>query len=151
MECSRAHNVSSDSKLFRWSAFWDQIYPPSTRAEMTCIPLHKTWQMNLLWPIDPPQVPEQRCLEYHYKNLANDPTLANDPPKGWSEKDEVHIDNTYACSIEIQIYPPKGDEVKEMKCIWITHMHAMYRFRHTPQDMKCTRWNVHTYHICMQL
>ena len=23
--------------------------PPSTRAKMTCIPLHKTWQMNLLW------------------------------------------------------------------------------------------------------
>ena len=27
--------------------------PLSTRAEMTCIPLHKTWQMNLLWPMDP--------------------------------------------------------------------------------------------------
>ena len=23
--------------------------PPSTRAEMTCIPVHKMWQMNLLW------------------------------------------------------------------------------------------------------
>ena len=33
--------------------------PPSTRGEMTYIPLHKTWQMNLLWPMDPP-VPEQR-------------------------------------------------------------------------------------------
>ena len=26
---------------------------PSTRAEMTCIPLHKTWQMDLFWPKDP--------------------------------------------------------------------------------------------------
>ena len=25
------------------------IYPPGTRSEMTCIPLHKTWQINLLW------------------------------------------------------------------------------------------------------
>ena len=43
--------------------------PPSTRAEMTCIPLHKTWQMNLLWPMDPP-VPEQRWLAYHYTELG---------------------------------------------------------------------------------
>ena len=27
---------------------------PSIRAEMTCIPLHKTWQMTLLWLMDPP-------------------------------------------------------------------------------------------------
>ena len=43
--------------------------PPRTRAEMTCIPLHKTWQMNLLWPMEPP-VPEQRCLEYQYTKLG---------------------------------------------------------------------------------
>ena len=47
----------------------------STRAEMTCIPLHKTWQMNLLWLMDP-LVSEQRCLAYHYTNLADEPTLA---------------------------------------------------------------------------
>ena len=28
--------------------------PPSTRKEMTCIPLHKTWQMNILWQMNPP-------------------------------------------------------------------------------------------------
>ena len=54
--------------------------PPSTRAEMTCIPLHKTWLMNLLWPMDPladkpastdgPPVPEQRCLAYQYTQLG---------------------------------------------------------------------------------
>ena len=27
--------------------------PPRTRVEMPCIPVHKTWQMNLLWPMDP--------------------------------------------------------------------------------------------------
>ena len=35
-----------------------------TRAEMTCMTLHKTWQMNLLWPMDPQlptlQVPDER-------------------------------------------------------------------------------------------
>ena len=43
--------------------------PPSTRAEMPCIPLHKTWQMNLHWPMGP-QVPEQRCLYYQYTKLG---------------------------------------------------------------------------------
>ena len=43
--------------------------PPSTRAEMTCIPLHQTWQMNLLWSMNPP-VPEQRWLAYHYTKLG---------------------------------------------------------------------------------
>ena len=36
-----------------------------TRAEMTCIPLHKPWQMNLLWPMDLPPLPEQRWLAYY--------------------------------------------------------------------------------------
>ena len=27
--------------------------PPSTKAEMVCIPIHKTWQMNLFWPMEP--------------------------------------------------------------------------------------------------
>ena len=45
--------------------------PPGTRVEMTLIPLHKTWQMTLLWPIDPqPPVPEQRCLKYQYTKLG---------------------------------------------------------------------------------
>ena len=78
---------------------------PSTRAEMTCIPLHKIWQMNyfgwwipqfqsrdamhtstqilqmnLLWPMDP-LVPEQRCLEYQYSQYFADATLPNGPHK----------------------------------------------------------------------
>ena len=39
--------------------------------------------------------------------------------------------------------PPKVEEVKKMKCTWITYMHALYRFIHTPQGyevhkMTCT-------------
>ena len=33
------------------------------------IPVHKTWQMNLLWLLEP-LVQEQRCLEYQYKKLG---------------------------------------------------------------------------------
>ena len=41
------------TKLSRQSYF-GQWTLPNTRAEMTCIPLHQMWQMNLCWPIDPP-------------------------------------------------------------------------------------------------
>ena len=81
--------------------------PPSTRVEMPWIPVHKTWQMKLLWPMDPlPPLPEKRCHEYQYtklgrwtyfgqwtpwyqirdnlhtskQNLADEPTLADGPP-----------------------------------------------------------------------
>ena len=89
----------------RWCLLWADG-PPSTRAEMPWIPVHKTWQMNLLWSMDLP-VPEQRWLACNYKelgrwtyfgwwtpqyqsrdalntsiqNLADEPTLANGPPK----------------------------------------------------------------------
>ena len=89
------------TKLGRWTSFGQ--WPPSTRAEMTCIPLQKTSQMNLLWLMDAPYqsrdalhtttqnladeptladgppIPEQRCLAYHY-TLADEPTLADGPP-----------------------------------------------------------------------
>ena len=39
------------TKLGRWTYFGQ--WAPGTRAEMACIPLHKTWQMNLLWLMDP--------------------------------------------------------------------------------------------------
>ena len=39
--------------------------PPSTRTEMTSIPLHKTWQMNLVWPMDPLE-PSREWLAFHY-------------------------------------------------------------------------------------
>ena len=45
--------------------------PPSTRAQMPCIPVNTTWQMNLLWPMDPlSPVSEQRWLAYHYTKLG---------------------------------------------------------------------------------
>ena len=36
------------TKLGRWT-FFGQMTPPVLRAEMTCIAVHKMWQMNLLW------------------------------------------------------------------------------------------------------
>ena len=54
--------------------------PPGTRAEMTCIPLHTTWQMSLLWPMDPPST--RHDLHTTTQNLADDPTLAEPNGKG---------------------------------------------------------------------
>ena len=56
-------------KTWQMNLLWP-MNPTSTRAEMTCIPLHKTWQMSLLWPMDH-LVPEQRWLAYHYTKLGS--------------------------------------------------------------------------------
>ena len=53
------------TKLGR-QTYFGQWTPCSTRAEMTCIPLHKTWQTNLLWPMDPPGTrAEITCIPLH--------------------------------------------------------------------------------------
>ena len=53
-------------KTWQMNLFWPMNpSPPGTRGEMPWIPVHKTWQMNLLGLMDPP-VPEQRWLAYHY-------------------------------------------------------------------------------------
>ena len=57
----------NELKFGIWTFFCQ--WPHSTRAEMTCIPLNKTWQMNILWLMDPP-VPEQRCHDYQYTKLG---------------------------------------------------------------------------------
>ena len=65
---SEARSKTWDELIFgRW-IFIGQ-WPPSTRAEKTCIPPHKPWQMNLLWPMDAP-VPEQKSLACHYTKLG---------------------------------------------------------------------------------
>ena len=61
--------------------------PPSTRAEMTCIPLHKT-QMNLFWPMDPP-VPEHRWLAYHYTKLGRWTYFGQWTPQ-YQSRDDLH-------------------------------------------------------------
>ena len=69
------------TKLGRWTYF-GQWTPHITRAEMTCIPLHKTWQINLLWPMDPPHYQSRYDLHTTTQNLADEPTLAEHNDKG---------------------------------------------------------------------
>ena len=57
------------TKLGRWTYIGKWTPLPGTIGEMLWIPVHKTWQMNLLWPMDPP-VSQQRCLAYHYTKLG---------------------------------------------------------------------------------
>ena len=118
------HNLADEPTLANWPPWYqsrDALHthtqnmadestlangPSNTTAEMPCIPVHNTWQMKLLWPMDP-LVPQQRCLDYQYTKLgrwtyfgrwipqyqsrdalnistqylADEPTLANEPPK----------------------------------------------------------------------
>ena len=105
--------------------------PPITRAEMTCIPLNKTWQMNLFWPMDPPGI-EHRCLEYCYTklgrqtyfswwpprelridalntatpNLADRPSLANEPSNTRAEMTCIPLHKTWQMNLFWPMDPP---------------------------------------------
>ena len=118
-------------KISQMNLLWSMDLP-SSRAEMPWIPLNKTWQMNLLWPMDPLGTRAEMPWIPLHKTWQMTILWPMDPPRRWSEKDEVHMDNTYACTIQIQTYPP-GYEVHKMKCTCISDMHALYRCRHTPQ------------------
>ena len=55
--------------------------PPLPEQRSTCIPLHKTCQMNLLWPMDlHPHYQSRDDLHTTTQNLADEPILANGPP-----------------------------------------------------------------------
>ena len=98
--------------------------PPSTRAEITCIPLHKTWWMNLHWLMDLP-IPEEWWLAYHYtklgrwtyvgwwtpqyqsrddlhtttQNLADEPTLTNGPSSTRAEMTCIPLHKTWQMNL----------------------------------------------------
>ena len=57
------HNMADEPTLA------DGPPPPSTRAEMPGIPVHKKWQMNPIFSQWTPST-RQRCLEYHYTKLG---------------------------------------------------------------------------------
>ena len=67
------------SKLGRWTFF--SQWTPSTTAKMTGIPLHKTWQMNLPWPMKP-QYQSRYDLHTTTQNWADEPTLPEYNGKG---------------------------------------------------------------------
>ena len=52
--------------------------PPCTRVEMPCIPVPKTCQMNLLWPMDP-LYQTRDAMNTSTHNVADEATLANGP------------------------------------------------------------------------
>ena len=79
--------------------------PPSTRAEMTCLPLHKTWQINLLWPLDPLGI-KHRFLNTATQNLVDEPSLANDPPGTRAEIPCIPVHKTWQMNLLWPMDPP---------------------------------------------
>ena len=74
-------------KTWQMNLLWP-VDPPGTRAEMTCIPLHKTWQMNLLWLMDP-QHQSRDDLHTTTQNLADEPTFGQWNPQ-YQSRDDLH-------------------------------------------------------------
>ena len=58
---------------------------PGNRAEMPCIPVHKNWQTNLLWLMDPPSESTIDALNTTAPNLAKVHTLADGRPGNQAE------------------------------------------------------------------
>ena len=61
-------------KTWQMNLLW-LMGSPSSRAEMPWLPVHKTWQINLLWPMNP-QHQRRDALNTSTHNLADEPTLA---------------------------------------------------------------------------
>ena len=80
---------------------------------MICIPLHKTWQMNLLWLMDPP-VPEQRFMITSTQILADKPTLANGPP--WYQRRDGLNTSTQYFADELTL-PNGTPRVTGLRCL----------------------------------
>ena len=115
--------------------------PPSTRAEMPWIPVHKTWQMNLLWSMDPPPlflVPEQRCHEYSTHNLADEPTLANGPPGTRAEMPWIPVHKTWQMTL---LWPMDLPPLPEQR--WLAYRSSIHHFWDTPQHFLKT-------HFCLE-
>ena len=85
---------------------------------MTCIPLHKTWQMNLLWPMDP-QHQSRDALNTSTQNLADEPTLADGPP-WYQSRDALNTSTQYfADELTLPNGPPQGNRAEmPLHCYW---------------------------------
>ena len=76
-------------KTWQMNLFWP-MDPLGTRAEMPCIPVHKTWQMNLSSGQWTPQKYQSRdALHTSTQNLADEPILANGSPQ-YQSRDALH-------------------------------------------------------------
>ena len=89
------------------------MYPPGTRAEMPWIPVHKTWQMNLLWPMYPPGTRSRDALNTSTQNVADEPTLANGPHSTRAEMPWIPVQKTW----QINLLWPMDPPVPEQRCL----------------------------------
>ena len=84
--------------------------PPGTIAEMTCIPVHKTWQMNLLWPMDThPHPSSTRVTLEMNTNLADQPSSINGPPGKRAEITCIPFHKTWQINV-LWLMDPTRDQ-----------------------------------------
>ena len=118
--------------------------PTSTTAGMTCILLHKTWQMNLLCPMDPPPVPEQRCLAYHCIKLGRWTYFGHWTPHQYQSRDDLHTTTPNLADEPTLSNGPPTSTRAEMPCIplhktWQMNLHWLM----TPHQYQ-SRYDLHS-------
>ena len=92
--------------------------PASTRAEMPWIPVHKTWQMNLLWPMDPlgnraemPWIPGHKTWQ---RNLH----WMMDPSSTRAEMPWIPVHNTWQMNLLCPMNPQGNRAEMPSHCYW---------------------------------
>ena len=109
--------------------------PPGTRAEMTCIPLHKTWQTNLLWPMTL-QYQNRDDLYTTTQSLADEPTLANGPPSTRTEMTYIQLHKTWQMNLLWPMYHPSTraeitciplHKTWQMNLLWLNTMAKLWK------------------------
>ena len=84
--------------------------PPSTRAEIPWIPVHKTWQMNLLWLKDPPgNRAEMPWIPVH-KTWQMNLLWLKDPPGNRAEMPSIPVHKTWQMNLLWLMEPPVPEE-----------------------------------------
>ena len=120
-------------KTWQMNLHW-LMDPSSTRGEMTCIPLHKTWQINLHWLMDPP-LTEERWLAYDYTKLGRWTYIGQWTPQ-YQWRDDLHM-TTQNLADEPTLANGPPSTRGEMTCI---RLHKTWQMNlHWPMDLPSTR------------
>ena len=98
--------------------------PAGTRAEITCIPLHKPWQINLLWPMELPRYQKRYAFNTTTQNLADDPTLPMVSPPQYQSRDALNISTPNKADKPILATGPPTGTRAEMNCLPLHKKHG---------------------------
>ena len=110
--------------------------PPSTRAEMPCIPVHTTVANEPYFRQMDPPVPGQRCLEYHYTKLGRWTLFSQWTPLYQTEMPWIPVHKTWQMNLLWPLEPP----VSEQR--WLAYHSSIHHIWDTPHHFLKTHFSL---------